>query len=232
MNDFQIEAVLNQENISTVEMANSRIKKIFAGLAFLVLISLPAKVLQSQVWGESYFTLNYSPSAPLGSLKHFIDKPSWISFNGDFMIDIKNHWSAGFGIGYTRFYDRLPRTVYQEASNDISAVQTRQIQLIPLLAKANYVHKAKPSLQFYGGLGVGVGFVSYDKLWGVFEDSNNNTSFRFCLQPNAGAYFLPGKKSHVWIHTGISYMWIPYESFDINAISYLSFNVGVRIPAQ
>jgi hypothetical protein len=207
-------------------------KKFVAKILFLFCISFAQDKLNAQVWGESYFAIDYSPSLPLGTLKNFIDKPSWISFRGDFMIDIKKHWSAGFGIGYTRFHDRLPRAVYREGSNDISAVQTRQVELIPLLAKADYVHRAKPSLQLFAGLGVGVGFVSYDKLWGVYNDSDNSTSFRFCLEPRIGSYFLPGKKSRVWIHTSLSYMWIPYESFDINAISYLALNLGIRIPTQ
>ncbi len=187
---------------------------------------------RSQIWGESYLTINYSPSLPVGSLKDFIDNPSWISFRVDFMNDIKNQWSAGFGSGYTRFYERLPRAVYQEGSNDISAVQTHQVEIIPLLAKANYVHKANPSAHFYAGLAIGAGFVIYDKLWGVYSDSDSKTSFRFCFEPTAGAYFLPVKNSRIRIHTGLSYMLIPYKSSDINGLNYLSLNVGIRIPTR
>lgn len=233
MNYYQnISLLLKKYFRPTATTSYSGMKKIIAKIAFLVFISQAHYNLHAQVWGDSYFAIEYSPSLPMGTMKNFIDKPSWISFRGDFMIDIKSQWSAGFGIGYTRFYDRLPRTIYQEGSNDISAVQTRQVELIPLLAKANYVFRVKPSLQLFSGLGVGVGFVSYDKLWGVYDDSNNKTSFRFCLEPRVGTFFLPGKKSHIWIHTSLSYMWIPYESFDINAISYLAINVGIKIPTQ
>jgi hypothetical protein len=207
-------------------------KKINLKIVILAASLVVYQTTLTQVWGESFFTFNYSPSLPTATLKDFIDKPSWISFRVDFMNDIKNQWSAGFGLGYTRFYDRLPRTVFQEGNNDISAVQTRQIELIPLLAKATYVNKSNPAVHFYAGVGMGIGFVSYDKLWGVYEDSNNKTSFRFCFEPVVGAFIRPGKNSRVRIHTGLSYMLVPYESSDINNISYLALNLGIRIPAR
>jgi hypothetical protein len=207
-------------------------RKFILYLGSILIATASVKETHSQIWGESFITINYSPSQPVGTLRDFIDKPSWASMRVDFMNNIKVKWAAGFGSGFTRFYQRLPRAVYNDGSSDISAVQTRRIEVIPVLAKASYFHNTGKAVQWYAGVGVGMSVVLYDKLWGIYTDSDNITSFKFCLEPVAGAYYRISKKSRVSIHTGLSYMYLPFNSADISGINYVSFNLGARIPTK
>lgn len=201
-------------------------------LIAIVLSVISVQNARSQIWGESFLTMNYSPSQPFGSLGDFITKTSWASVRVDFMNNIKVKWAAGFSTGFTRFYERLPRAVYEDGANDISAVQTRQVELIPVLAKAHYLHNTGKPVQWYVGVGLGMSIVLYDKLWGIYIDSENITTFKFCAEPTAGVYFLISKKSRVSLHTGLSYMLLPFNSADLNGLNYVAFNVGVRIPTK
>lgn len=172
--------------------------------------------------------LNYSLSQPLGSLKDYADKMSFTGWNVSLLYQVNPKLSAGLGVGYNYFYQKIPRQVYDDKTTAISAVQSHTLQLIPIQPTVIYTPKGdKAGLKPYVGLGIGIAAVNYEKYWGEFVDSQNKIAF--ALSPMAGVRIPFSQKSPVAVNVGVKYNYVPYSYNEVNNISTVEGNVGLSI---
>ncbi len=97
--------------------------------------------------------------------------------------------SVGAEVGKTFFSQRIPRAVYQDGKNEISAVQTRTVALMPIQGVLSY-YFAPPSAMIrpYLQVSAGADLLNYTLYYGNLADQQQ--SVKFSYGGAAGAKFL------------------------------------------
>lgn len=137
-------------------------------------------------------TLFYGVGIPMSGQKAYIDR----TVNQNFALGIEavfpSYFSLGGRVGYQYVSQRYPRQVYRLDDGNISAVQTRTLTLVPVLATASaYLTPVNSAIRPYIQAGAGGAFVDYTNYWGTLADGKQ--SFRPAIAPAAGVKFLLGK---------------------------------------
>ncbi|WP_234735586.1 hypothetical protein [Tellurirhabdus bombi] len=137
-------------------------------------------------------TVFYGVGIPLSGQKAYIDR----NVNQNFALGLEavfpGHFSVGGRVGYQYVSQRYPRQVYRLSDGNVSAVQTRTLTLVPVLATASaYLTSVNSAIRPYIQAGAGGAFVDYTNYWGTLSDGKQ--SFRPAVAPAAGVKFLLGK---------------------------------------
>jgi long-subunit fatty acid transport protein len=122
---------------------------------------------------------------------------------GDILYNVNNKLSVGLGLGFQDFYQKYPRALYNTGDKEVtSAVLSNSVQIIPLLAKAEfYPLGGKQSMvQPYITAGAGLGIVSFTQYLGEFGGSNNGGGFM--AQGGAGIFVPFTKYGHYRVQAG------------------------------
>jgi len=173
---------------------------------------------------------NYNPSITIGSANTFIGDISWRGSNLDFRFEMNDNIEVGGLIGWNYLYERKDRAVYEENIDgrglvQVSAVQSRYLNIIPLTAQAFYYLKSEErSLIPYGGLNIGGYRVDYEKYWGDILDEHEQWSFG--LAPSVG-FLLPLGSNYTALNVQARYNFIVFDYNEINNISYFDLSVGL-----
>ncbi|ATL47715.1 hypothetical protein COR50_11355 [Chitinophaga caeni] len=199
-------------------------------LKILLAVFLGAFALQgaqAQTRPPVSFQLNYSIAQPLSSLKDYANNTSFRGWKAGFQYAINDNLSVGLNVGYQDFYEKSARAVYPIKDGDISAVQTRTLQTIPILAAAQY-NFTKPGSKVipYGGLNIGVANFQYEKYYGQFVDDDN--SWQFMVSPELGINVPFGKYSPVLFNAHVQYNFSPYKVAELTNFNTVQANVGVK----
>lgn len=194
----------------------------------LLVAFLGAQSAFAQVRSPLSIDAEYSIGQPLGSLKDYTNKTSFRGWRIGLQYQLNDQLAVGLRSGYQEFYQRLPRAVYHTDGGDVSAVQTRTLQVTPILATIQYqlVKPDRPVIP-YIGLGVGAASFDYNKYYGEFSDGNNN--WNFAVSPEVGINIPFGKGSPVLFNASIQYTYSPYNWQDINGYHVVQANLGLRI---
>jgi len=131
----------------------------------------------------------YGVSMPLGGQKGYVDKvsPTNFALEGEWLFP--QRFSLGLKTGYQYTQQKLGRQVYSysdgTAGQDISAVQTRTLSIIPAMASLSYYFAdnaaaIRPYIQFAGG----GAFVDYTNYFGTLADQK--TGFKGAIAPAIG----------------------------------------------
>lgn len=180
--------------------------------------------------GDSKLVLNldYGISLPMGDLHQYVDKPSFNGWNASLLYQINPKIAAGLGIGFYDYYQKLPRTIYQDKTTSISAVQTHIVQYVPIQPTLLYTpNGGKKGVQPYVGLGIGGALVNYEKYWGVFVDKNNK--FGFSVSPMAGVLIPFTKTSRLKLNIGVRYNYATFSYQEIKNLSNMEANIGISL---
>ncbi|HRE52143.1 MAG TPA: OmpW family outer membrane protein [Flavitalea sp.] len=181
--------------------------------------------------GRLNMGINYSFGLPIGSLTDAMPDNSPRGWNGNIHYALTENIYAGLGIGYQDFYYKSPRQLYKTGDgSDISAVMTRSIQTIPILAQGRYVFAPQASVQPYVGLGVGGSLIRYRRFLGEFGESD--TKFSFAARPEAGINIPVGRNRETGINVSAAYHYIPFKHDGVESLSHLGINVGIRFPLR
>ena len=182
----------------------------------------------AQVRSPLSLNLNYSIAQPLGSLKDYADKTSFRGWTAGLQYHINDKISFGIRSGYQEFYQQLPRAVYPIKGGEISAVQTRTLQVVPLLATFQY-QLAKPDATVipYVGIAAGAASMEYNKYYGEFTDRYKD--WAFMASPEIGINIPFGKGSPLLFNASIQYTYSPYKEQDITNYNVVQANVGLRL---
>lgn len=182
----------------------------------------------AQVRSPLSINVDYSIAQPFGSLKDYTDKTSFRGWRAGIQYQLNDQLAVGLRSGYQQFYQRLPRAVYPTKSGDISAVQSRSLEVTPILATVQYqLTKPDAAVIPYVGLGVGTVNMLYNKYWGEFTDRDN--SWQFAASPEVGINIPFGKGSPVLFNASVQYTYSPYKLQEITSYNVLQANVGLRV---
>lgn len=171
---------------------------------------------------------NYSIAQPLGSVKDYTNKTSFRGWGAGIQYMLNDQWAVGIRSGYQDFYERLPRAIYHDQQGDVSAVQTRTLQVIPIQATVSYsfLKQDQPVLP-YVMLGVGTAHMQYEKYWGEFVEEDG--SWRFLVSPEAGINVPFGKASPLMFNVNVRYNYAPYKMGDITSFNTIQGNIGLKL---
>lgn len=171
-------------------------------------------------------TLRYGVAVPTGGLRNYLADPA----NLNLALSVENvftrRFSIGGQVGYTFFKERLPRQVISSPGRDISAVQTRTLSTIPLLAIGKaYLTGVNAPIRPYAQLGLGGAFVEYANYFGTLSDAKNG--IRFASSAAVGSRFLFGKKSSFGADVQAGIQYIPFRYADVTNAATLNASIGV-----
>ncbi|HJT74775.1 MAG TPA: OmpW family outer membrane protein, partial [Chitinophaga sp.] len=170
----------------------------------LMIASLGVQSAFSQVRSPLSLNVDYSIAQPFGSLKDYTNKTSFRGWRAGLQYHLNDQLAIGLRTGFQEFYEKLPRAVYSDKSGDISAVQTRTLQVTPILATVQYqLSKPDAAVIPYVGLGVGTANMVYNKYWGQFSERYN--SWQFMASPEVGINVPFGKGSPVLLNASLQY---------------------------
>ena len=106
----------------------------FSLVAFGLLLGLAASSQQRTL----KFEINQNTALPTGNFRNLTDKTSFNGWDAAFMYGITDQVSVGVQTGFQDFYQKYDRQVYHSSGNDLSAVVSNSLQLMPLLLKGKY----------------------------------------------------------------------------------------------
>ncbi|CAL1519900.1 outer membrane beta-barrel protein [Chitinophaga sp. MM2321] len=171
--------------------------------------------------------VNYSIAQPLGSLKDYSNKTSFRGWSAGLQYMLNDQLSVGIRTGFQDYYERLPRALYPDKTGDVSAVQSRTLQSIPVQATISYAFTKPGSTVIpYGNLGVGAANMNYEKYWGQFVEKNN--SWQFMVSPEVGINVPFGKYSPVMFNANVRYNYSPYKYNEITNFNSVQGNIGFK----
>ncbi len=145
---------------------------------------------------QEYVTFNisarYGVAFPLGGQKGYIDKisPANLAIDGEWLFP--KRFSLGIKTGYQYNQQRIGRgvTTFTNGNNvqDVSAVQTRTLTIIPTMASVSYYFAdnaaaIRPYVQVAGG----GAYVDYSNFFGTLADQENG--FKGAIAPAVGVKY-------------------------------------------
>ncbi len=143
---------------------------------------------------DRYVTFNiaarYGVSLPMGGQKEYIDRvsPANFALEGEWLFP--KRFSLGLKTGYQYNQQRLGRAIYSSTEGtigqDVSAVQTHTLTIIPAMASVSY-YFAENSAAFrpYVQLAGGGAYVDYSRFLGTFLAAQAS-QFKGAIAPAIG----------------------------------------------
>lgn len=182
--------------------------------------------------GEVKMNLQYNYALPLGSFKtDVISKNSPRGFSGDILYNINNKFSAGLGFGFQDFYEKYPRALYNTGDKEVtSAVLSNSVQVMPVLAKAEFrpVGNKNSLVQPYLSVGAGLGITSFTQYLGEFGGTDNSAGLM--LQGSAGVQISLCKTNKAGLRLGANYNMVSYKRNGFTNFNNLGLSAGVFFP--
>jgi hypothetical protein len=205
--------------------------KALKSLLFAILIFSAAQLHAQR--GVVNMSLQYNYALPLGSFKtDVISKGSPRGFTGDILYGISDKFSVGLGLGFQDFYEKYPRALYNTGDKEVtSAVLSNSVQIIPLLAKAEFSPLGSMApVQPYITAGAGLGISSFTQYLGEFGGTDNAGGLM--LQGGAGIRVPFGKYSKAGFRLGANYNMVSYHHNGFSNFNNLSFQGGIYFPLK
>ena len=196
-------------------------------LVFLFTLTSITGIISAQEGGTVIF--NYSVGFTASSTKEFVSAVSSRGFNFDMRFNLRENISVGAIVGWNYFHEKKNRDVYEVTRNgiptDVSAVQQRFLNIIPLVAQGQYrlISGSSPIIP-YAGLAIGGYHLDYEKYWSNILDEKESWNFGFA--PHIGILF-PFASEQVGINVEVKYNYIDFSYNEINNISYFDTNIGM-----
>ena len=172
-------------------------------------------------------TVFYGVGLPMGSQQNYVDKLGSRNFSVAFEAMFPGRFSIGGRIGHQYVSQQLPRQVYSfEDGTDVSAVQTRTLTMVPLLAIGSvYLNDITSVFRPYLQLGAGGAYVDYARYYGTLVDQK--TGVRAALAPAVGAKFQFGKNNNLGGEIQAQYQHVFFNYNELENSSNLLFSVGL-----
>lgn len=199
--------------------------KIFLLCASLFLLLGTVKSQDSKV----ALGINYNYSFPTGSFRSdMFSGSSPRGFSGQLVYQFNPALNVGLGFGYQDYYSKIDRQIYDLGnSQHISAVVSNSMQVIPILAKAEWLPFSTDFriVQPYVSLGAGLNIVDYTEYLGQFPSSATKAGFR--LQGGLGVK-VPVIASKGWgVDIGGTYDYAPFNKFGLKNLDNINVHGGV-----
>ncbi|SFE21884.1 porin family protein [Spirosoma endophyticum] len=184
---------------------------------------------------QEYVTFNisarYGVAFPMGGQQGYIDRvsPTNLVLDGEWLFP--KQFSIGLKTGYQYSNQRLGRQVYSSmdgnSGQDISAVQTRTLSIIPAMVSLSYYFAdnaaaIRPYVQFAGG----GAFVNYTNYFGPLADKE--TGFKGAIAPAIGLKYYGRREQGLGVEVQAQYqnVFFNYDLLKNNAPS-LMLSAGI-----
>ncbi len=201
---------------------------------FSVLIILLAFGFKAQAQQPGlHLNLQYSYALPLSNFKSdIISDGSPRGVTGDLLYGINNKVAVGLGLGFQDFYQKYPRSLYPTGDHETtSAVLSNSVQIIPVLAKAQFFPLGgKAAIQPYISGGVGLGITNFTQYLGEFGSTDNSAGLM--LQGGAGIKIPFGVMKNAGVSLGANYNMVSYKKNGFNDLNNLNLQAGVYFPLR
>ncbi|CAG5004379.1 hypothetical protein DYBT9275_03359 [Dyadobacter sp. CECT 9275] len=173
-------------------------------------------------------TARFTGAVPLGSFSSgYIDKTSFQNYSISIEWVLRNAVSVGGELGSSYFNQRVPRALYQNGDETISAVQTRTLSQYPIQAFVNYHFLGKNAMiQPYVQLSGGASILDYTVYYGSLADQQQKVRPTYGI--GLGSKFL-FKKDGAWgadVRVKYSGTSFKYDYID-GGISSLDASIGI-----
>jgi Outer membrane protein beta-barrel domain len=199
---------------------------VFIISAFALFLLSPAAQAQEKM----KLKLQYNAAQPIGGMKNYLDKTSLNGWGASLDRTINANWHVGLQVGFQDYYKKLPRQLYVDGEQTVSAVQTRSIQVVPVQLYGSYYWGEEGKIRPYASLGAGGGFVRNDQYWGQFNSRDNG--FVFTASPGAGVSIPVGRYKSSMVQFGIQYNYVTYRYNGVENLNSLQANAGIAFPLR
>lgn len=180
--------------------------------------------------GRFKVDLSYQVGLPVGNLKDVVEQTSWRGGEIAFMYGVTDALSVGFAAGSQDFYQKYPRTIIHSSGQDISAVITNSIQVMPVMAKGSWKLGPMGPVQPFVSLAAGGNFIQYRKFYGEFVDSRN--TFGFAAQPSVGVHVPFSRTGGAAFHVAAGFNYMPFKFDETNGLHHGVVKAGISVPLQ
>ncbi len=202
--------------------------KKYASIILVVLLVLSWSALLAQP-GTARLSLQYNYGIPLGGFKNsVVSDGSPRGFTGDLAFALNYKWALGAGIGFQDYYQKYDRTVYDlDKNQQVSAVLSNSIQVVPLLFKAYYTPLGGTGfLQPYLSAGAGIGFITNNQYLGEFS-SYHDSKGRLAASGEAGV-MVPFKRRDAGVSflVGATYNYVDFKEGGSSNLSNIGVHAG------
>jgi hypothetical protein len=174
-------------------------------------------------------TLRFTGAVPLGSFADsYIDKASFQNASVSIEWVLRNSpISVGGEIGSTYFQKRLPRALYNNGTETISAVQTRTLSQYPIEVFGNYHFLGKSSsIQPYVQLSGGISILDNVLYYGSLSSQHQKIAPKYGI--GLGSKFLFKKDGAVGLDVRVKYDGTAYKyDYIEKGVSSVNGSIGI-----
>jgi len=203
-------------------------KNILRAGSMIVLIIVCA--LQIQAQQKVKMQLGYSINQPVGQFKDLITNTSYRGFNGSITYDVTEQLAVGLGVSFADFYQKYPRQVYKTDEGSISAVLSNSVQVMPIVAKADYSFLKEGAIRPYAGIGAGINMVNFDQYLGEFPTSK--VTVKPALTGSAGIKVPLGATKTAGLDLGAHYNYLPFNFSGYQNLNSWGAHLGLYFPLK
>ncbi|HHL52185.1 MAG TPA: hypothetical protein ENJ39_02310 [Flammeovirgaceae bacterium] len=202
-------------------------KKIIVSIAIVLLAGSASLAQQRSLW-----SFNYLMSFGVGEQADYIGKGSFRGFGIDGRGFLQDNLSIGGTVSWEVFHEifrNLPPQPFEindpntTIKGDITGVQYRYINTIPIMVNAHYYLGSDGAVRPYFGLGIGTNYTERRTEIGLTAFQSN--TWRFAVQPEVGIY-VPFGLSSTGLNVTARFRYAPKTSNDSLPISFFSLGVG------
>jgi hypothetical protein len=181
--------------------------------------------------GEFRMTASLNASIPMGDLKELAGNSTLRSADITVLYGINERMSAGLQGGFSDFYEKFPRALYQsEDGSQVSAVLSNSVQQIPIMAAFRYNLMPEARIQPYASLAAGANIILYKQYIGEYPSSDSKVGF--AARPELGIYMPFRKGGEAGLNLGLNYTYAPYNRFELGALNYAGIKLGIGFPMR
>ncbi|WP_373513081.1 hypothetical protein [Persicitalea sp.] len=150
-------------------------------------------------------TVRGGAGIPIGPFSSgYIDQPTIKSYSLSVDWILQKPVSIGLEVGKTFYSQRLPRAVYELDDREVSAVQTRTIDLMPIQGVLSYYFAtANSMIRPYVQVAAGADLLTYSLYYGSLADQKQSVNFTY--GGAAGAKFLFKKDGSIGADIRVKY---------------------------
>jgi hypothetical protein len=199
-------------------------KKIFA-ILIIALLAIRAGAFEKPV--DSYYSLNWNISVPIGSFNKWIAPPSFLGFSFSGRYFIADGVGLGFHIGYNNYYEKAPYETYYFYSGAISASHYNYTYMVPFRMDIFYHYKPAGLVTPYIALGIGGDYQENHLL--IQEMDIYENTWNFLLSPEIGTLIRFDKGSAWAVRLGVNYTFTTGQInlLNLKNFQHFNFNIGV-----
>ncbi len=173
-------------------------------------------------------TFRVTGAIPLASFSDsYIDKTSFENYSVSIEWITRGAVSFGGELGYSFFSKRMPRGIYENGDQTVSAVQTRTLTQYPVQFFANYHFLPKNStIQPYVQASAGVSILDYTVYYGIFSEPKQKISLTYGV--GVGSKFLFKRDGSFGADVRVKYAGTSFKyDYLESGVSSLNASVGI-----